>query len=91
MGNQAARKGKIRGNRKVRAGRWESHWEAEPAEGRKEEQEAEYPEPETKEAKAEVVKGKKEEAKGNLSGKPKRRDAEARKGKRSGTGSGEPR
>ena len=24
-------------------GRWESHWEAEPMEGRKEEQEAEYP------------------------------------------------
>ena len=33
MGNQAVRKGKIRGSRKASLGRWESHWEAEPAEG----------------------------------------------------------
>ena len=52
-GNQAAKKGKIRQDRKEALGRWESHWEAEPAEGRKEEQEAEYPERKASEAKAE--------------------------------------
>ena len=53
MGNQAVRKGKIRERRKELPGRWESHWEAEPAEGRKEEQEAEYPEAAANKAKAE--------------------------------------